>query len=285
MTSRVYAIGLQGLEPPVPPAALAAGASREERASYSESRFRYREQLREFCNSRAAELTGTDRPPLRSYLHTAQDGTPQLRLSVFETGSDAAAALEKAGAEFLYTEDPEPSVDGQTLRIPATFQHQTVGQGLTPEQIRDDGISRKRLAGAIRRQASGVPREAGEQVRWMTATRDETNGTLLITWARNPSPQPTEQDGGRGLPALTVGELMALLEQLPPDLPVWAEGCDCVNEVKGAGIYRHGPDNEEGPQCILVADIDYYGVLGPTLTERNATRRRVREQARQEEAK
>ena len=34
MTSRVYAIGLQGLEPPVPPAALAAGASREERASY-----------------------------------------------------------------------------------------------------------------------------------------------------------------------------------------------------------------------------------------------------------
>jgi hypothetical protein len=285
MTSRVYAIGLQGLEPPVPPAALAAGASREERASYRESMFRHREQVREFCNSRAAELTGTDRPPLRSYLHTAQDGTPQLRLSVFETGSDAAAALEKAGAELLYTEDPEPSVDGQTLRIPATFQHQTVGQGLTPEQIRDDGISRKRLAGAIRRQAPGVPREAGEQVRWMTATRDETNGTLLITWSRNPGPQPTAQDGGRGLPALTVGELMALLEQLPPHLPVWAEGCDCVNEVKGAGIYRHGPDNEEGPQCILVADIDYYGVLGPTLTERNATRRRVREQARQEESK
>ncbi len=285
MTSRVYAIGLQGLEPPVPPAALAAGASREERASYSESMSRHREQVREFCNSLAAELTGTDRPPLRSYLHTAQDGTPQLRLSVFEIGSDAAAALEKAGAELLYTEDPEPSVDGQTLRIPATFQHQTVGQGLAPEQIRHDGISRNRLAGAIRRLAPGVPGEAGEQVRWMTATRDETNGTLLITWARNPSPQPTEQDGGRGLPALTVGDLMALLEQLPPDLPVWAEGCDCVNEVKGAGIYRHGPDDEEGPQCILVADIDYYGVLGPTPEERNATRRRAREQARHEEAK
>ena len=285
MTSRVYAIGLQGLEPPVPPAALAAGASREERASYSESMFRHREQVRKFCNSLAAELTGTDRPPLRSYLHTAQDGTPQLRLSVFETGSDAAAALEKAGAEFLYTEDLEPSVEGQILRIPATFQHQTVGQGMTPEQIRNDGISRKRLAGAIRRQALEVPGVAAQQVRWMTATRDETNGTLLITWVRNPSPQPTEQNGGRGLPALTVGELIALLEQLPPDLPVWAEGCDCVNEVKGAGIYRHGPDDEEGPRCILVADIDYYGVLGPTPEERNATRRRAREQARQEEAK
>ena len=285
MTSRVYAIGLQGLEPPVPPAALAAGASREERASYSESMFRHREQVRKFCNSLAAELTGTDRPPLRSYLHTAQDGTPQLRLSVFETGSDAAAALEKAGAEFLYTEDLEPSVEGQILRIPATFQHQAVGQGMTPEQIRNDGISRKRLAGAIRRQALEVPGVAAQQVRWMTATRDETNGRLLITWARNPSPQPTEQDGGRGLPVLTVGELIALLEQLPPDLPVWAEGCDCVNEVKGAGIYRHGPDDEEGPRCILVADIDYYGVLGPTPEERNATRRRAREQARHEEAK
>ena len=285
MTSRVYAIGLQGLEPPVPPAELAAGASREERASYSESMSRHREQVREFCNSLAAELTGTDRPPLRSYLHTAQDETPQLRMSVFESGIDAAAALENAGAELLYTEDPEPSVDGQTLRIPATFQHQTVGQGLPPEQIRDDGISRKRLAGAIQRQAPGVPREAGEQVRWMTATRDETNGTLLIAWVRNPSPQPTEQDGGRGLPALTVGELMALLEHLPPDLPVWAEGCDCVNEVKGAGLYRHGPDDEEGPHCILVADIDYYGVLGPTLNERSAIARRAREQARHEEAK
>ena len=284
MTSRVYAIGLQDLEPPLPPAAPAAGASREEMASYRESISRHRDQAREFCDSLAAELTGTDRPPLRSYLHTTQDGTPQLRMSVFETGSDAAAELEKAGAELLYTEDPEPSVEGQILRIPATFQHQTVGQGLTPEQIRHDGISRNRLAGAIRRQVvPEVPREAGEQVRWMTATRDETNGTLLITWARNPRPQPEGQNGGRGLPALTVEELIALLEQLPPDMPVWAEGCDCVNEVKGVGVYRHAPDNEEGPGCILVADNDYYGVLGPASEERAATARRAREQTRQEE--
>ena len=101
MTSLVYAIGLQGLDPPLPPAALAAGASPEDRTSYRASVSRHREQAREFCDSLAAELTGTDRPPLRSYLHTDQDGTPQLRMSVFEIGSDAAAALEKAGAELL----------------------------------------------------------------------------------------------------------------------------------------------------------------------------------------
>ena len=153
MTSRVYAIGLQGLEPPVPPAPMAAGASREERASYGESMSMRRQQVREFCNSLTSELTRTGRPPLQSYLHTAQDGTPQLRLSVFEFGIDAAAALERVGAEFLYTEDSKPSVERHILRIPATFQHQTVGQVLTPEQIRHDGISRRRLAAAIRRQA------------------------------------------------------------------------------------------------------------------------------------
>ena len=220
MTSRVYAIGLQCAEPPPPPADLAAGTDQEERASYRESISRYREQVREFCNSLAAQLTGTDRPPLWSYLHTTQEGITQLRMSVFEIGSDAAAQLDKAGAELLYTEDPEPSVEGQILRIPATFQHQTVGRELTPEQLRGDGRYRSRLAGAIRRQAPAVPKEAAQRVRWMTATRDESNGTLLITWARNPRPQPEEQNGGRGLPALTVGELIALLEQLSPDMPV-----------------------------------------------------------------
>ena len=283
MTSRVYAIGLQDLEPPLPPAAPAAGATQEERASYRESISRHREQVRKFCDSLAAELTGTDRPPLRSYLHTAEDDTQQLRVSVFERGTDAAAELEKAGAELLYTEDPEPSVEGQILRIPATFQHQTVGQVLTPEQVTHDGRARNRLAGAIGRQAPDVPAEAAQRVRWLAAARDETNGTLLITWARNPRPQPENQDGGRGLPALTVGELIALLEQLPRDMPVQAEGCDCVNEVKGVGIYRLEPDNEEGPQCILVADNDYYGVLGPAIDERVATARRAQEQARQEE--
>ena len=75
------------------------------------------------------------------------------------------AELEKAGAEFLYTGDPEPSVEGQILRVPATFQHQTVGQGLTPEQVRFDGGSQNRLARAIRRQAPEVAREATQTVR------------------------------------------------------------------------------------------------------------------------
>ena len=166
MTSRVYTIGLQGLEPPVPPAALAAGASREERVSYSEFLSRHRGQVREFCNSLAAELTGTDRRPLRSYLHTAQDGTPQLRLSVFEIGSDAAAAVEKAGAELLYTEDLEPSVDRQTLRIPATFQHQTVGQGLT-----------------LRHQLRRTPTET-QQARWEAVQQTGEQGLSLRDIAR-----------------------------------------------------------------------------------------------------
>ena len=54
------------------------------------------------------------------------------------------------------------------------------------------------------------------------------------------------------------------------EMPVQAEGCDCVNEIKGVGVYRLAPDDEEGPQCILVADNDYYGVLGPSLEERTA---------------
>ena len=122
-------------------------------------------------------------------------------------------------------------------------------------------------------------------MRWMTVTKDETNGTLLISWAQNPSPQPKGQNGGRGLPALSVGELVALLEQLPPDMQVWAEGCDCVNEVKGVGIYRLEPDDKDGPSCILVADNDYYGVLGPTLDERAATARRGLDRAKQEKPK
>ena len=285
MTSRVYAVGLQDREPPAPPAPLAPGASQKERAGYRESVSKHREEVRRFCDSLAAELTGTDRLPLRSYLHTDQDGAAQLRMSVFEFGGDAATALEKAGAEFLYTEEPEPNVEGQILRIPATFQHQTMGRGLTPEELRRHSNYRRGLAAAVKSEARGVPREAAQDVRWLSVTRDEINGTLLITWARNPVPQPEGQDGGRGHPPLTVGELIALLEQLPLDMPVLAEGCDCVNEVKGVGVYRHGPDDAEGPQCILVADTDYHGVLGPTLKERVAAATHKQEQAKREELK
>ena len=58
MTNRVYAIDLQGLEPPTAPSAPATGASPEERAGYRESVSEHRKQVRSFCDSLAAELTG-----------------------------------------------------------------------------------------------------------------------------------------------------------------------------------------------------------------------------------
>ena len=204
-------------------------------------------------------------------------------LSALQRGTDAAAALEKAGAELLYTEDPEPSVYGQILKIPATFQNQTMGQAITPEQIRLEGWASYDLARAILSQAPSVPAEAAQRIRWMSAARDETNGTLLIAWAQNSRPQPKDQDGGRQLPALTAGELTSLLQQLPSDMPVKAEGCDCVNDIKGVGIYRNAPDDKEGPHCILLADADFYGVLGPTIQERNAANRRAQDQATQQQ--
>ena len=96
----------------------------------------------------------------------------------------------------------------------------------------------------------------------MAAAGDETNGTLLITWARNPSPiRKTKMEVEDSRP--DVGELIAPAGAVASGHACTGRGCDCVNEVKGVGIYRLAPDSEEGPQCILVADNDYYGVLGP----------------------
>ena len=170
-------------------------------------------------------------------------------------------------------------MEGQILRIPTTLQHQTMGLRLTPGQLRRDGNYRRGLAGTHSRQGREEPREAAQEVRWLSATRDKTEDTLLITWARNPRLQPVVQRGGRKLPALTVGKLIALLEQLPPDLPVQAEGCDRVNGMQGVGVYRLAPDDEHGPQCIPVAQNDYYCVRGSALKERVAAARRVQEQA------
>ena len=71
---------------------------------------------------------------------------------------------------------------------------------------------------------------------------------------------------------MSVDQLLELLAQLPPDIPVQAEGCDCVNDVKGVGLYRLGPDNRDGPRCILVADPGPYGVLGPVFTRGSGER-------------
>ena len=109
MTNRVYAFDLQGLELPASPPALAAGASREDRARYREAVSDHRKQVRTFCDSLAAELAGTGRPPLRSYLHAGLDGKPLLVMSVFEDGADAAKELER----------PERNSCTQRTRSPA----------------------------------------------------------------------------------------------------------------------------------------------------------------------
>ena len=66
---------------------------------------------------------------------------------------------------------------------------------------------------------------------------------------------------------MTVSELIAALQTLPPDLQVEAEGCDCVNDVRGAGM--RGPiglDTEE--KAVIVCGPDFYGILGPSYKER-----------------
>ena len=123
--------------------------------------------------------------------------------------------------------------------------------------------------------------------RWMSAGQDESNGTLLITWAPNPEGQPFGPGTGRTHPPLTVKQLVGYLSQLPQDMIVEAEGCDCVNEVKGAGLHRPSPDDKGGPRCILVCEPDFYGVLGPDERERHRRmdlKRRTREQTQREQA-
>lgn len=39
---------------------------------------------------------------------------------------------------------------------------------------------------------------------------------------------------------MTVGELVAALANLPPELPVCTEGCDCIGDVLGVHIIPHG---------------------------------------------
>lgn len=36
--------------------------------------------------------------------------------------------------------------------------------------------------------------------------------------------------------AVTVGELIEMLKALPQDLPVYADGCDCIGPAKGAEV-------------------------------------------------
>lgn len=71
---------------------------------------------------------------------------------------------------------------------------------------------------------------------------------------------------------MTVSELIAALQDLPPDLEVEAEGCDCVNPVRGAGVYELGPRGAEYQKAIVVCGPDFYGIVGPSYAERQRQR-------------
>ena len=59
---------------------------------------------------------------------------------------------------------------------------------------------------------------------------------------------------------------------LPPDLEVEVEGCDCVNDVRGAGM-RRAVGVETGRKVVIVCEPDFYGILGPSYDERIRSRR------------
>lgn len=52
---------------------------------------------------------------------------------------------------------------------------------------------------------------------------------------------------------LTAAELIEQLSKLSPNSPVYAEGCDCINQVRVAAPLDNG--------CILVAEPDFHGIL------------------------
>lgn len=39
---------------------------------------------------------------------------------------------------------------------------------------------------------------------------------------------------------MTVAELIEHLYQMPPEAPVWCEGCDCVNPATTATLHEDG---------------------------------------------
>ena len=80
---------------------------------------------------------------------------------------------------------------------------------------------------------------------------------------------------------MKVSELIAQLAALPAEAEVEAEGCDCINPVRGAGLL---PGNEKGPHyedtVILVAGPDFHELL---LTPTEKIRKRL-DQIRRAEA-
>ena len=67
---------------------------------------------------------------------------------------------------------------------------------------------------------------------------------------------------------MTVSELIVELQMLPPDLEVEAEGCDCVNDVRGVGMREFRIAGETERKAVIVCGPDFYGILGPSYKER-----------------
>jgi hypothetical protein len=75
------------------------------------------------------------------------------------------------------------------------------------------------------------------------ADRKFTQAELQALAERGPSPSMTYQPGEGPLntgddDTTTVGELIAALQLLPPDMPVKSEGCDCWGEVVAVQVFN-----------------------------------------------
>ena len=138
-------------------------------------------------------------------------------LSIPVSEEETCGRLEAAGAMFLHEEPSMPFNSDGTLTIPHTFQELALGNTVDADFVRRNAGVRTRLASALDRAAEAIEtmlEDASGVTRWMS-----------------------------------VDQLLELLAQLPPDIPVQAEGCGCVNDVKGVGLYRLGPDNRDGPRA------------------------------------
>ena len=239
--------------------------------------------IRRFVEEETSRVTVQSRTPGRRYLRREPGGEPVLMLSVPLSEEETYGRLEAAGDRFLHEEPSIPFSSDEILTIPHTFQELALGNTVDADFVRRNAGVRRHLARVLNCTAGAMPGDVLEDARWMSVDQYPENGSILVTWSANPPGQPRGPGGGREHPPLTVGRLLELLAQLPPDIPVQAEGCDCVNDAKGVGLYRLGPDDRDGPRRILVAGPDFYGVLGPSLDERQR-RAYLEEQQRRREA-
>ena len=288
MSNRVYRMSCSAGQAPAKPEVLPAPPGEApDRGRERALTASYRAEVEQLLEKTSAKLSGSKLNRLQRYYTEQENGGGTMTFSVPAQDEETAKRLEQEGAEFLYEEAAGPENQGNVLSIPETFGQATHRRQITPQALRKESHLRSSLARAMGREAPDVPRQALNHHLWMSADQDESNGTLLITWAPNPEGQPFGPGTGRPHPPLTVKQLIGYLGQLPQDMVVEAEGCDCVNEVKGVGLHWPSPDHKEGPRCILVCEPDFYGVLGPDERERHRRMnldRRAREQTQREQA-